>query len=478
MAEEKKQEQQVVEEIVTEEIVEDPHRWTFLKYIKSIARFKWWVIGFTLFGAVAGYLGFRFILNPMKKVLSTTYTYDLAGTYTDTDTMSFIDGTLFNPYELASRENLEAVKASDDKYASIDINKIVSDNAIVISKNVIILNENDTTGKSMEINYVISAKSKYFKNDDLGKAFLFDVINLAKELSTKAIGNYEAKIVFTDNFDTLTFDKEIALLEEQYNYIYSSYNELIDSFGSVASGDENGKKLSEIQTEFISQYYVSGVSSFTEVLAGQKDANKYVNYTAGHEDEKIEEIHTLCSSYIQTIKTNNKTIVVYEDRLDKLLASSSIIGTDTNVSNQITELNSNIIKLKMNNSYLDKELNNNGYFLNGSGEYVFDALNENTTIYKLTQKDANWVSGNLKFGNEVKAYKQLLLDNNEELTSTYKYCYSQYKNKINIQNGGYVNLTGKIPNVIGAAAGLAVGFIISSLITATIYIYKEEEEQL
>ena len=139
MAEEKKQEQLVVEE----EYIEEPSKWTFLKYIKSIAHFKWWVIGFTLFGALAGFLGFRFILNPITKKLSATYTYNLAGNYIDDDTIRFIDGTLFNPYEVTSKENLENVKASNEKYASVDIDKLVSDNVIRISKSATILNEND-----------------------------------------------------------------------------------------------------------------------------------------------------------------------------------------------------------------------------------------------------------------------------------------------------------------------------------------------
>ena len=119
MAEEKKQKNKA--EIIEEEQAEEPARWTFQKYIKSIAHFKWWIIGFTLFGALTGYLGFRFILNPTRKKLTATYTYDLAGTYTDTDTIRFIDGTLFNPYDLTNKDILQKVKDSDDKYKSIDI---------------------------------------------------------------------------------------------------------------------------------------------------------------------------------------------------------------------------------------------------------------------------------------------------------------------------------------------------------------------
>ena len=165
MAEEKRQEQQVVEEIVEEEYVEDPHRWTFLKYVKGIAKFKWWVIGFSLAGVLGGYLGFKFVLNPITKKLSASYTYNLAGEFTDKDTMVFIDGTLFNPYELASRENLQKVKDSDAKFASINLEKIISDNAIIISKSATLLKEKDTKEKLTFIEVLVTKGAR----KDLGR---------------------------------------------------------------------------------------------------------------------------------------------------------------------------------------------------------------------------------------------------------------------------------------------------------------------
>ena len=201
-----------------------------------------------------------------------------------------------------------------------------------------------------------------------------------------------------------------------------------------------------------------------------------MNYVVGQEEKEIEKIHELCTSYKETIKDNEKTIVIYEDRLTKLLSSTSIIGSNTNVSNQITELNNKITELKLNNLDFDKELNNNGYFLDGSGEYVFDELNTNTTIYKLTQKDPKWVADNATFNESIQDYKAGLINNNKTLTSIYRYCYAQYKNKINIQNGGYVTLSGDINSFIGAAAGLVIGFAISSLITFAVYVYKKESK--
>ena len=79
------------------------------------------------------------------------------------------------------------------------------------------------------------------------------------------------------------------------------------------------------------------------------------------------------------------------------------------------------------------------------------------------------------FKNLIADYKSSLELDRQKVTAVYQYCYSQYQNKINVQNGGYIALTGAINEWIGAAAGLVVGFILTSIVTAIIYVYKEEK---
>ena len=474
MAEEKKQEQQV---LVEEEYVEEQGKWSFSKYFKSIAHFKWWIIGFTLFGALAGYLGFRFIINPMKKTLVATYTYNLAGEYIDDDTIRFIDGSLFNPYELTSRENLEKVKNSNEKYTSINIDKLVANNAIVISKNAKLLNEKDTTS-NVEINYVISAKANSFPNDTLGKEFLYDVINLAKDLSTAAIGNYQISSSFTENFNTITFEKEINQLYSQYQNIDGIYSSLISKFGSSAISSLDGSRLYELQSTFESSYYTSSVQSFYDELRSVLKNRKYVNYVEGQEELMINSIKSQCENYIQEIENNNRKIAIYQESLNNLQAITSEYRDD--IAKEIASLTERITNIKLDNDNLEDELNNNGYFLDKDqlsptyGKYVLDESNQDTTIYKLAHLSSDWVNGCKDFKTSIANYKTQLENDSQKTTNAYRYCYSLYQNKINIQNGGYVTLDGAISNWIGLAIGLAAGFIVTSLITATIYIYKED----
>ena len=157
-----------------------------------------------------------------------------------------------------------------------------------------------------------------------------------------------------------------------------------------------------------------------------------------------------------------------------------ITSLSFDIAKEIASLTERITNIKLDNDNLEDELNNNGYFLDKDqlsptyGKYVLDESNQDTTIYKLAHLSSDWVNGCKDFKTSIANYKTQLENDSQKTTNAYRYCYSLYQNKINIQNGGYVTLDGAISNWIGLAIGLAAGFIVTSLITATIYIYKED----
>ena len=474
MAEENK------EVLVVEE--EQPRQWTFLNYLSGIKKYKWWVVGFSVAGALIGFLGFKFILNPSKKTLTASYTYELAGKYVDTDTIRLVDGSTFNPYDLTSAEYLQnikdaGIKANKAGYNKIDVEKISKNNSITIIKNVTYYNDNDAS--SMTVSYKIEAKASIFPTDNVGKEFLFDVVNYSKVISSKAIKNYETRSSFTSNFAELTFDKQINQLADQYNTILSVYNSLASEFTDTVIANDQNEKIYELRNKFNASYITNSVQSFTSELSNRMDANQYVNYTKGQEDDKIAEIKSLCETYIESLDNDQRLLAIYEEQRKALTDSSAIIGSDTNVSSQIASLNSSITNLKLEINSLEKELTKNGYEKDGSGKYVFNPLNENSTIYKLTAAKAGetvWSKGCEAFKNEINEKKTQLDADRLAVSDTYKYCYTLYKNRVNISNGGYVTLSGGMSSIIGAAAGLAGGFVITTLVTAAIFIYKKEQK--
>ena len=303
--------------------------------------------------------------------------------------------------------------------------------------------------------------------------------NLAKGLSTDAIGRFQVNSSFTNNFATITFDKEINQLVSQYDYIDAIYNSLIGRFGSSAISTTDGLRLYELKNTFESNYYTSSVQTFYDELRSILKNRKYVNYVEGQEQETIENIKTQCENYIQEIENNNRKVAIYQDSLNNLQAITSEYRDD--IAKEIASLTEKITNIRLANDDLEDELNNDGYFLDKDplsptyNKYVLDEDNQDSTIYKLSHLSEEWINGCNTFKTMIIDYKNQLENDCGKTTNAYKYCYSLYQNKINVQNGGYVNVGGGLLDIIGASIGLVAGFVITSLITATIYVYKEEK---
>lgn len=468
MAEEKYEEVVVVEET-------EHKQWTFLNYLRGIKRYKWWVLGFSVGAALVGYLGFKFVLNPSKKTLKASYTYELAGKYEDTDTLRFVDGSTFSPYDLTSREYVEKVKAENEAYAKVNVDKIVERNGITITKNVTYYNQNDAD--SAFITYKIEAKTSLFPSEKIGKQFIYDLVNYPKILSTQAIENYETISSFTTNFSSLTYDRQIGQLKEQYESTFKLYNDLALTFTESAIANENGEKIYMLRNTYTSSYITNGVQSFADELSNTLDASLYINYETGKENEKIKEIKEICKTYVETLTNDLKILKIYEDELKTLTDASTIIQNDTNISARITELSKQITELKIEIKDLEKELRKNGYEKNGAGEYVLNPAAE-SVIKRLEEArdgDTEWEKSCKAFGAKIEEYRVLLENDRIIAGKAYQYCYRSYQNRVNMLNGGYVVSSGSISNILGAGAGLLGGFVISSLVVAAVYIYRKEQ---
>lgn len=88
--ENKKNEQEKTNIIIRQEQKkgEEPHL-TWGSYIHQVNVFKWWILGVTLVGAIAGYAGAKFVLNPRRENITSTLSYSLP---LNNDSSEFIDG--------------------------------------------------------------------------------------------------------------------------------------------------------------------------------------------------------------------------------------------------------------------------------------------------------------------------------------------------------------------------------------------------
>jgi len=443
---------------------EKPSRWTFKNYFKAIKHFKWWVVGATALCTALGFVSFKFVLNPLKEELSANFSYTLAGTVDNDGTYHLLDGTLFHPYDVISYDNLKATKESKKDYASLNIDKIYKESSITVVK---VLTDNGDETKS--ISYRISAKSSDFPKKEVGEEFLYDLINSPLSISAKAIETYKINTYVTDNFDELAFDQEIGQLSKQYSMISSVYQTLQQKFGSSTLVE--GKPLYEYTNGFASKYKV-GSSNLADALSGQLLSNHFVKYEKGKETEKISEIDAYCESLVKVRETKLNDYARYKESLDLLNSSQSINISDTEFIKLITEYTLQLNSLKESINQAETQLEYYGWEDSGSGYVPNDSKGVRGELIK---KDSSWVKANDDFGKAVSDAKDSLVEDSESASKASRYLYSTYMNKVVLIDSAYVVSSGTISAFIGLIAGLALGFIASSLVCTAVFINKEEK---
>ena len=461
---------------------------TFPNYIQGIKKAKWWIVASSLVCVVLGYSAFKFIINPSKKTLQITYTCNLAGTYEDEDTIRFVDGSVFNSYDLTTELNLCKVKYSKDEYARVDVDKIVTSNGITITKNVAEKTDttNTTNGKVTNVNvtHTLVAKTSLFPSEKIGKQFIFDLVSLPKQLSNNAINNYNVDSYLSTNFSSLSFEKQVEQLGKQYHTIHNVYADLADKFGGSAVTDSDGIRLNEALNDFEASYYSNGSQLFYKDLEASLFANRYVDYEEGKEAEKAAELRENCASYIESVKKENYQISVYEDILAAWTSPTTYIQTDTDFPKQIVELSDKISELKTYVFNLVQELNKNGFYYPDndlSKECAYDGTDHDSAIYKLEHTAdpsfESWAEGCKKFKDSVKKYYDLLEEDSETTTGVVRYCYDVYQNRVNVLDGGYVVAKGGITSLVGIVGGLVIGFLASSLIAGAVVTYQNNNKK-
>lgn len=473
-----------------ENIIEEekPSKWTFGKYLKGIAKYKWWVIGSTVLGTVLGFVGFKFVLNPIRKNLTAQYSYNLAGTYEDEDTIRFVDGTVFNSYDLTNIENLKKVKDSKEEYSRIDVEKIITDGGITVTKDIIEKDTSTTTVKdktteNVSITYTLVAKARCFPNDKVGKEFLYDLITLPKSLSNAAISNYHVGSYFSPVFETLSFETQVEQLGKQYDANIEVYTALSEKFSTSAAVDGNGTKLYQALNAFQSKYYSAGSQVFYKELESSLAANKYVKYNADDIDQAIADIKAAANSNIESVDRLKDQIATYESILTQWTNIKTYITDESILHEKIIELSDKIAALKTELFNVVKELNKFGYECDSDGKWDYKSALKGSRYYleqikadPTSEESVAFANGCKAFTKRIADYHDVLEDDSEVTTSVLRYCYDSYQNRVSILGTGYVVTAKGISDFIGLAAGLVLGFAISSLICASIYINKEEEK--
>ena len=450
---------------------------TWSVWIRGIKNYKWWVIGSTLLTGVVGLVGVQWGVNSLTSKLTATYAYNLATEIDDNKVERYVNGQLFDYSFVVSKSNMEAVKASDPAYKSINVNKIVKENAISVVRNVNF--DTDANDKNVAdtktITYTITAKAKFFPNKEVGKRFVSDLIYSPLSISTASIDSYSVTNYVPEGFANFSYTSKVQSLSSQYNEIKNVYNELTEKFGNNVVGNDNGQTLGQLVGDF------DVTNSNVTIILDSFYANGYVDYEVGKEDERIAEIKNNANALVVSLTDKESKLKVLTELLTSMEKATivSTLDEESEFVKEMIKLKNEIIQISSEIDGIVRTLNWSGYFKNADGKYVFDTTNTTNACYKLEHASTNptWVQENKDYADKLNNVKTSLESERQEATNIFRYVYSFYTNGVSIQNSGYVELKNEIHWVIGLIVGLLLGFVVSSFVTGEVEANKKEKEQ-
>ena len=470
-------------------VEEKPSKWNFRNYFKSIKHYKWWVVGFTVLGTVLGYTSFQFILNPLKQKLSANFVYNsMPATYDGLSTYKFVDGTVFNISDLISKENLQAVKDSDQLYNTVNVDKIYKTGSLSIGSETVTSTNEQEEGKPTVLYtyFTISGRINNFPNAEIAKSFVYDLINYPRVISENAVENFEvASFLSSAEFDSSSFDQQLVQLSKQYKAIKDTYTQLQTDFGGSMLID--GQQLVEYINDFNLKTSV-GQTSTVDNLSGELNSQNLVKFILNGTETseqiiakakaKKDEVNWLCSYYAKVLdeKEDHKNRV--KDSLEYLTKATTTNSTYNEYLEQVVLYTKELNEIQVEIDSLERQLTYYGWEKDG-GVWKEASTAKGVLLHLkniIAESDeTTWLNKNKAFADKIQVLKNSLSE--ERLSSTKVYRAAYKNSKAVLLNKGYVTVDGGYSPFIGLAAGLVVGFLTSSLICCSIFIAKEDEKK-
>ena len=208
-------------------------------FFKVIFNRKWIVLAVTIVAILIGTVLTMFVVNPMSMDYQLYFTVEYPGKGS-----VYPDGKTFRFQDMVSLEYLEAVKASDEKFANIDVEKLSKNDGIEIYSAAAV-NGDDSQNLSIndklyEYRFVVSAK--FFPDGQVANEFLRALASYPAQYNKKALESVDFKKELQSYSSVKTYDEKLIILNSEYTYLADQYKSLIDVYGD--SLPVNGKSLS------------------------------------------------------------------------------------------------------------------------------------------------------------------------------------------------------------------------------------------
>ncbi len=296
---------------------------------------------------VVGLLGTQLIYNRMKtKYVSTIDYVNVVG---ETDG-TYINNSIFNYRDIIKLDNLTKVKNSNESFSSIDVEKISKNEEITLTK---------TYDESSKLyTYSISIRTKFFKDSDQAKEFLYEVLNTPVSNLISIYETSDNKSYLSAYTDSNYYEIQIEALYNELNLIDNKYTELLKIYPESSI---EGKNVSEYQVLFQNKYGQTVEKNnennktvvkykVIEDLKNELSANNYVKDFDKNEAALLNEKAALQKQYDE----NEALIAAQEGRIEKY--NGSLIIDNSKSSEALVPFTTEISKLTAENEKIQFEI--------------------------------------------------------------------------------------------------------------------------
>ncbi len=252
----------------------------------------------------------------------------------------YVDGAAFNYGSLVATNNLYAIKESNNDFSSVNVDKMIKDNSISISREIeetTATSTTETVVTNRTITYTITIDKKYFSSEDQAKKFIQAIVNTTIDENQTKIKylSYNNAIEFYTNTNIL--DQKVKYLREQYDFILNKYNNLSTVYNNYIVKSKN-KSIAAYISEFKSAFEVSNsidnlyanmlrnvyVLDYTNMQDEYEELyNTYLTlYT--YNDKKINELKTTINDIIQALPDSKKSDIDMSKYNEEIIKATSL----------------------------------------------------------------------------------------------------------------------------------------------------------
>ena len=287
---------------------------TLVEIWRMVRKRIWLILGVSVIAAAALVLAFVFLINPY----SSYYRVDFTLTYPGIDNMKYPDGAPFYYQEMISVYSLERVKASDPRFASVDVVKMREEDDITVT----------VSDSSSQNRYTLSVQRSYFSERELATEFLKSLAGLPVEIAKERASNVDY-LLDHGVFESAGFEDRIELLSDQKLSILTRYDEWIEIFSD--SYTVNGKTLKNYRSE---AYVVFGDSQRNQL---QSELNTFGYVTRELLSMRIAELRVERAQNEEKIRELKSVLESYKMNIAAMRTSSVQDGTQADSRATVSE---------------------------------------------------------------------------------------------------------------------------------------------